>query len=167
MRDGMNETKPHGEGGRAGLAGEALELIAASPRGVLCTLLPGGGEPYGSLVDILPLPDGDAVLLISGLAEHRKNLDADARGSLLLGPALGSAEALTQARVTLVGRAERVEDRSEFRGPYLAAHPASAAFIDFPDFAFHRLRVERARYIAGFGRMGWIPKDALAAPDRE
>ena len=163
----MNETKSHGEGGRAALAGEALELIAASPRGVLCTLLPGGGEPYGSLVDILPLPDGDAVMFLSGLAEHRKNLDADPRGSLLLGPAIGSADALNEARVAIVGRAERVEDRSEYRDAYLRAHPGSSAFIDFPDFAFYRLRAEKARYIAGFGRMGWFPKDALGSVEAE
>ncbi len=160
----MDETKAHGAGGRAALAREALELIAASPRGVLCTLLPGGGEPYGSLVEIVPLPDGDAVMLLSGLAEHRKNLDADPRGSLLVGPAIGSPDALTQPRATIVGRAERVEDRAEFRDLYLAAHPGSATFIDFPDFAFYRLRAERVRYIAGFGRMGWIPRAALVSP---
>jgi len=149
------------------LAREALDLIAGSPRGVLCTLLPEGGEPYGSLVDMLPLPNGDAVLFLSGLAEHRKNLDADPRGSLLIGPAIGSPEALTQPRATIVGSAGRVENRAEFRDLYLAAHPASAAFIDFPDFAFYRLRAERVRYIAGFGRMGWIPKDTLVASDAE
>jgi len=118
-------------------------------------------------VDILPLPDGDAVMFLSGLAEHRKNLEADPRGSLLLGPAIGSAAALTQPRATIVGRAERVEDRAEFRDLYLAAHPGSAAFIDFPDFAFYRLSADRVRYIAGFGRMGWIQKDALAVQDSE
>lgn len=149
------------------MAREALELIAGSPRGVLCTLLPEGGEPYGSLVDILPLPDGDAVLFLSGLAEHRKNIDADPRGSLLIGPAIGSPDALTQPRATIVGSAERVADQAEFRDLYLAMHPASAAFVDFPDFAFYRLRADRVRYIAGFGRMGWIPKDSFAAQDFE
>jgi putative heme iron utilization protein len=163
----MTEPRSHGEGGRTALAREALALIAGSPRGVLCTLLPGGGEPYGSLVDILPLADGDAVLFLSGLAEHRKNLDADPRASLLLGPAIGSPEALAQPRATIVGRAEHVADRAEFRDLYLKAHPASAAFVDFPDFAFYRLRASRVRYIAGFGRMGWIPKDALAALNPE
>lgn len=163
----MNEARSHGEGGSVALAREALDLIAGSPRGVLCTLLPGGGEPYGSLVDILPLPDGDAVLFLSGLAEHRTNLDADPRASLLIGPAIGSPDALTQPRATIVGSAERVADRTEFRDLYLAAHPASAAFIEFPDFSFYRLRAERVRYIAGFGRMGWIPKDALVASDAE
>lgn len=163
----MAETRSHGEGGRAALAREARELIAGCVRGVLCTLLSEGGEPYGSLVDVLPLPDGDAVLFLSGLAEHRKNLDADPRASLLLGPAIGLPDALTQPRATVVGRAERVADRSVFRELYLAAHPASAAFIDFPDFAFYRLRADRVRYIAGFGRMGWIRKDALGAADSE
>lgn len=160
----MNDTKPHGEGGREALAREALELIAGNPRGVLCTLLPDGGEPYGSLVDFLPLPDGDAVMLLSGLAVHRKNLDADGRASLLLGPAIGSEDALTQPRATIVGTAERVADRSAYREAYLEAHPGSAAFIDFPDFAFYRLRADRVRYIAGFGRMGWIPREALTGP---
>lgn len=162
----MTDTKSHGEGGRPALAREALELIAGNPRGVLCTLLPDGGEPYGSIVDILPLPDGDAVLFLSGLAQHRKNLDADPRGSLLLGPAIGAASALTEPRVTIVGRADRVEDRSEYRDAYLALHPEAAAFIDFPDFAFYRLRADRMRYIAGFGRMGWIRRDAFA-PDAD
>ena len=66
-----------------------------------------------------------------------------------------------------MGSAERVQDRAEFRDLYLAAHPASAAFIDFPDFAFYRLRADRVRYIAGFGRMGWIPKAAFVAQDPE
>jgi hypothetical protein len=57
-----------------------------------------------------------------------------------------------------------VEDRTEFREAYLAAHPGASAFIDFPDFAFYRLRADRVRYIAGFGRMGWIPKSAFTEP---
>lgn len=28
--------------------------------------------------------------------------------------------------------------------------------IDFPNFQFYRLHVERVRLIAGFGQMGWI-----------
>ena len=155
----MNDTVTHGEGGRSALETEARDLIAESRRGVLCSLLPDEGEPYASLVDILPLPDGDVVLFLSRLAEHRGNLDADSRASVLVGPAIGAEDALTRPRVTLVGRAERVADRSEFREAYLAAHPAAAAFIDFPDFDFYRLRAARMRYIAGFGRMGWIHKE--------
>jgi len=148
--------------GGASLAIEARELIAASTQGILCTLLPGNGEPYGSLVEVLPLSGGDVVMFLSALAEHRKNLEADPRASVLLAPALGAPDALTRPRVTVVGRAERVGDRGAHRDAYLARHSASAAFIDFPDFAFYRLRVERARYIAGFGRMGWVRRDALA-----
>lgn len=151
-----NETPGHGTGGRGALATEARELIDGSRRGVLCTLLPEGGEPYGSLVDILPLPGGDAVMLLSRLAEHRTNLDSDPRASLLLGPALGAPDALARPRVTVVGRAERVKDRAVHRDAFLEAHPAAAAYVDFADFAFYRLRAERLRYIAGFGRMGWL-----------
>ena len=38
-------------------------------------------------------------------------------------------------------------------------HPTAASYINFPDFGFYRLRVDRVRYIAGFGQMGWINRE--------
>lgn len=152
----MTETRPHGEGGRTALAAEARSLVEQARRGVLCTLDPDGGFPYASVVDVAPLHGSDVVLLLSRLAVHRANLEADPRASVLIAPYLGEDDAMARPRVALVGRAEREEDRSAYRDTYLAAHPEAESWLAMADFDFFRLRTDRARYIAGFGRMGWL-----------
>ncbi len=143
--------------GSASLSEEARQLVAANRRGVLGTLLLKDGYPYASLVDYAPLPDGDVIMFLSRLAEHQKYLTADNRISLLIAPGIMAENALAQPRASLVGRAELVEDRRAMAEIYLQYHPAARQYINFGDFQFYRLRVEKVRYIAGFGRMGWIP----------
>jgi putative heme iron utilization protein len=54
------------------------------------------------------------VILISTLAEHTKNIDADARVSLIVQPY--SPDMQVAGRVTLLGRAQRLTDKTEL-GP--------------------------------------------------
>ncbi len=138
------------------LSEEACQLVAANRRGVLGTLLPSGGYPYASMVEYAPLPNGDVVMFLSRLAEHQKYVSADSRASLLVAPDIMADNALAQPRVSLVGRVELVEDRQAMAEIYLQYHPGARQYINFGDFQFYQLHVERARYIAGFGRMGWI-----------
>ena len=56
-----------------------------------------------------------------------------------------------------------VEDRVSVADLYLEKHPNARQYVNFPDFQFYRLEVEKARYIAGFGRMGWITGDRYRA----
>ena len=164
----MADNQPTGKGQpdhQPTLAEAARALVKDARRGVLCTLIPEGGFPYGSLVEILPLPDGDVVLFLSRLAEHQHFLQADPRASVVVAPAINDPHALAKPRVTLVGRAEVVEDRTEFADTYAALHPDARGYINFPDFQFYRLHVERIRYIAGFGQMGWIKGEAYRAAD--
>ena len=68
---------------------------------------------------------------------------------------------LQGARVTLFGKAEKVEDEA-VRRRFLARHPEAAFYADFPDFAFWRLEVEGAHYIGGFGRIvDLVPAELL------
>ncbi|MCL7938523.1 MAG: CREG family protein [marine benthic group bacterium] len=149
-------TKPHGEGGRAALATEARELLAGATRGVLSTLDPEAGYPHASIIDLAPVKGGDIVTLLSQLAVHRKYAEADDRASVLIAPHLGEDDAMMRPRLTLVGHLRREDDRSVYRDSYLAVHPEAEMYLQLPDFAFFRLETERARYIAGFGRMGWL-----------
>lgn len=149
-------TSPHRGGQPATLAGAARELVATARRGILCTLIPEDGFPYGSLVELLPLPDGDVAMFLSRLAEHQHYLEADGRASVVIAPHTFDPQAMAKPRVTLVGRVEQMEDRASLAAAYVERHPDAAGYIGFPDFQFYRLRVERARYIAGFGQMGWI-----------
>ena len=129
-------------------------LLRRSRQGALATLTAGSGDPYCSLVTVASAPDGAPVLLISRLAVHTKNILADPRVSLMLDER-ASGDPLEGARIMLAGRAEEDdgEARAVLRRRYLNAHPAAAAFVDFKDFAFFRIRPAAAHLVAGFGRI--------------
>lgn len=137
-------------------AERARTLVAQISTGTLCTLaLEPEGYPYGSFVTVA-FDEGNPVFLISGLAEHTKNLDRDQRASLLVAES-GAEDPLANGRVTMVGPCTRVEgDARSARTAFLAAHPNAAYYADFRDFAFWKLRVNAIRYIGGYGRMSWI-----------
>ncbi len=157
----MNATKNHGEGGREALAAEARVLVNGASRGVLSTLDRDAGFPHASIVDLAPVEGGDAITLLSALAVHRKYAEADDRASILIAPFIAEDDAMMRPRITLVGHLVREENRATYQDAYLAAHPEAETYLQMADFAFFRLRTERARYIAGFGRMGWLDGQEL------
>lgn len=134
----------------------ARQVVANSKRGVLATLQPETGFPYASLVELLPLPNGEVVLLLSRLAEHQQYAAVDDRVSLLLAPEMESPNALARPRVTLLGHLLPVAEKELLLRPFTALHPSAVSYAIFTDFAFYRLAVTQVRYIAGFGGMGWI-----------
>ena len=138
--------------------GAAARRLMRSPRtAALATSMAEGGWPYASLVLAAADHDGTPVLLLSRLAEHTRNLEADARASLLFDAVDGLERPLTGARATVLGRAERtVEPR--LRARFLARHPDAAGYADFGDFSFFRLKVESAHLVAGFGRIHWVER---------
>ena len=150
-------------------AESARTLVTHHTQGVLSTLDRRSGAPYGSVSEYAPLENGDALLFVSDLADHTKNIDEDPRASLLVADGLGDDQALADERVTLVGAVEPIADDATeaMRERYLEAHPHAETYIDFDDFAFYRLVPERLRYIGGFGRMSWVELGAYrdAEPD--
>ena len=65
-------------------AERARTLVVQISTGILCTLaLEPEGYPYGSFVTFA-FNNGNPICLISGLAEHTKNLERDPRASLLV-----------------------------------------------------------------------------------
>lgn len=148
-------------------AERARTLVARLSTGTLCTLaLEPAGYPYGSFVTVA-FDHGHPVFLISALAEHTKNLERDARASLMVAEG-GAADPLANGRVTMLGPCRRVDgDGGSARATFLATHPNAAYYADFRDFAFWTLQVESVRYIGGYGRMSWIdPADwQTAEPD--
>jgi hypothetical protein len=133
-------------------------LIAQISTGTLCTLaVEPAGYPYGSFVTVA-FEQENPVFLISALAEHTRNLEHDARASLLVAGS-GSADPLANGRVTMLGSCTRVEgDGGTARAAFFAVHPNSTYYADFRDFGFWKLHVDSVRYIGGYGRMSWIDK---------
>lgn len=132
----------------------ARGLLRTARHGALATLDPADGAPLASRAALATDMDGTPVLLTSTLSAHTQALLADARCSLLVGES-GKGDPLAHPRLTVTGRAERVAEgdlRARLRRRYLARHPKAALYVDFPDFGFWRLRVERANLNGGFGR---------------
>ncbi|MEM7294416.1 MAG: DUF2470 domain-containing protein [Pseudomonadota bacterium] len=137
------------------LAEEARTLVQQTQCAVL-SAISSDGTPYGSIVEIAPDIDGNAVMLLSQLAEHRRYLEAQPQASLLIAPHLNQAETLAKPRVCLQGRAIQVDDPSACQDLYLQRHPQAEMYLSFGDFHFFHFETSDVRFIAGFGRMGWV-----------
>jgi putative heme iron utilization protein len=129
-------------------------LLRRRRQGALATLMAGTGGPYCSLVNLASHPDGTPILLISRLAVHTRNIQADPRVSLMLDER-APGDPLEGARIMLQGRAEPVgkEELELVRRRYLAAHPSAEGFVDFADFSFFRIMPSGVHLVAGFGRI--------------
>lgn len=143
-------------------------LLRGLDRASLATFLPAepAGWPYASLVLVAVDHDLTPILLLSDLAEHTKAIRADGRVSLLFDGTAGLDQPLTGPRVTVLGRAERTDDE-RLKGRFLARHPDAALYAGFRDFGFYRVSVERSHLVGGFGKIRWIDRAGLAAPEAE
>ena len=121
---------------------------------------PEAGAPHASLVQVAFAPDASPILLISGLAEHTKNLLADPRCSLLFDGTAGLVEPLTGPRVSLQGTARKTDD-PKMAARYLARFPGARMYSGFGDFAFWTVTPARAHLVAGFGKIRWFENFAL------
>ena len=139
---------------------EARNLLRRARTATLATLNREDGIPYASLVNIATDVRGLPLILVSTLAWHTRNLLADGRASVMVAEVPEQGDALTGARVTVMGRFVRVEVAEAGRR-YLARHPAAELYAAFGDFAFWRLEPERAHAVAGFGRIETIPADEM------
>lgn len=133
----------------------AIHLLHSAPHAVLAThstQMPG--YPYATALPLVVDAAHRPLLLISALAEHTKNLIADARASLAVVEP-GSSAVQNAARMTLVGTFERHDPTPASLARYLRYQPEAEQYLQL-DFMFFRLNIERVRFIAGVGRMGWL-----------
>jgi heme iron utilization protein len=133
----------------------AKALLRATRAGALATIDRNTGHPFASLVNVATDSDGAPLILISRLATHTANLEADRRASLLLA-AGGKGDPLAHPRLTLLGSFAQVarDDASDprLRQRFLARHPKSELYAGFADFSFWRLDTVAAHLNGGFAR---------------
>lgn len=146
------------------LTEQAIHLLHEAAFGTLAThsaVL--AGYPYATVVPYVPDHAHYPVICISALAEHTRNLLADARASLsVLQP--GATDVQAASRLTLVADAERFNPDAALLDRFLRYEPGTERLLAL-DFAFFRLKPLKIRFIAGVGRMGWVEPAALnAAP---
>jgi putative heme iron utilization protein len=116
------------------------------------------GFPFGSVMPYGLDARGRPIFLISTMAMHTQNLQADPRASLLITQVDATSDALGASRVTLVGNVLNVPEPeiADARKLYLDRYANSKYWVDFEDFSFYRLDVVDVYYVGGFGVMGWV-----------
>lgn len=147
----------------------ARTLMRGATLATLATLsrpgMEGGmeGWPSPSLVLVAFDLDASPLLLISRLAEHTRNLEADGRCGLLFDATAGHDDRLTGPRLSVQGVAERAGDPMLLER-FIARHPSASTYAGFRDFALWRVTVRRGHMVAGFGRIHSLEPDALRLP---
>jgi heme iron utilization protein len=109
------------------------------------------------------------IFLISTMAMHTHNVQADRCSSPLVTQPDAIGDPLGASRVTLIGNVLPVPEPevAEARKLYLARCADSKHWVDFDDFSFYQMNVVDVYYVGGFGVMGWVPASEYysAQPD--
>jgi putative heme iron utilization protein len=170
---------------RGGDSPSAPELTYAERARTLAYLVRSGslatlsrkhsGHPFGSVMPYALDEQGQPLVLISSMAMHTQNLQADPRASLLVTQPIATAQGqeggdpLATARLTLLGEARQLSspDTGKAREIYLARHPRASYWADFDDFSFWGLDVKDVYFVGGFAAMDWVTADdyRAARPD--
>lgn len=124
------------------------------------------GYPGGSVVGFAPDDDGRPLFVFSSMSTHTQDIMADPKCSLTV--ASKEFKGAADGRVNLMGTAEKLssEEIEAAKEMYLKKHP-NAFWVNFGDFSWFRMNVEKIRFVGGFARAGAVsPSDYIAAkPD--
>ena len=127
------------------------------------------GFPFGSVMPYALDDHGHPIFLISTMAMHTQNLQANPHSSLLVTQPDASGDPLGASRVTLLGNVLPVPEPgvAEARTVYLSRYENSKYWVDFEDFSFYRMVVVDVYFVGGFGVMGWVsaPEYDRGQPD--
>lgn len=143
-------------------ARESRLLLRRHRSGILSThSAKHAGYPYGSALPHVTDHAGRPVVLISHLAEHTHNIEADPRVSFIVcasGPDLQSAP-----RVTVVGDARALDENDGIAARYLRLYPAHDQYLQIGGFRFYAIEPHHIRLIQGFGGLHWLGGESILA----
>ncbi|MES9850850.1 MAG: pyridoxamine 5'-phosphate oxidase family protein [Candidatus Thiodiazotropha sp. L084R] len=120
------------------------------------------GYPFGSLLPTCRDPKGNPLLLISHLAQHTRNLDANPLCSLTLSET-GNGDVQQLARLTCLAKAEPVNSASASER-YFRYYPTARRYQKELNFNFYRLTIEQYYFIGGFGSARWFDSSRIQPP---
>lgn len=153
------------------VAADARALLLREYNGVLATISEDvPGYPFGSVSPYCLDRDGIPLILISRLAQHTKNIQANPRVSLTVVES-GVDDVQKAGRICWIGDAAPVgPEETDSVERYARFFPEADFYLKELDFDLYRIRPVKIRYIGGFGRIHWVGDEAILLPnpfDRE
>jgi putative heme iron utilization protein len=119
------------------------------------------GYPFGSIAPYALNYDSEPTILISDLAQHTHNIKRNNKVSLTVFDQCVE-EPQSNSRLTWIGDAEAIDPNDvAIRERYLRYFPSAESYFQTHDFSFYRIRLQRARFIGGFGKIFWIEPDLM------
>ncbi|HTS54742.1 MAG TPA: DUF2470 domain-containing protein [Burkholderiales bacterium] len=143
-------------------ARQARELFRGARDGVLSShSAKFPGYPYGSALPHVTDHQGRPLLLISHLAEHTHNIEADRHASFLV--STSGPELQARPRAALLGLARALDPTGSLQERYLRFFPEHAKYLEIGGFRFWTIEPFQIRLIEGFGSLHWVSGDAFQA----
>ena len=143
----------------------ARQLWAGRFQAVLSTQsLAEPGYPFGSVVPYCLDRQGQALLLLSHLAQHTKNLDADPRcGMCVYQPPQGDVQQVLRLSCPADAQALSHDD-ADGLARWLRYYPASRDYVEQLNFRLYRLSPRRFHFNGGFATARWLGADRILRP---
>mmetsp|Transcript_26926 Transcript_26926/g.39868 ORF Transcript_26926/g.39868 Transcript_26926/m.39868 type:complete len:333 (-) Transcript_26926:73-1071(-) len=124
------------------------------------------GYPNGSVVGFAPDEDGNPIFIFSGMSSHTQDVLKDPKCSLTI--ASKQFKGAADGRVNLMGQVKLIsqEDKEAAKAVYLKKHPG-AFWVDFGDFNWFKMEIEKINFVGGFARAGSVSPEEYnnAKPD--
>ena len=140
----------------------ARRLLNHQSVGVLSThSIDVEGYPFGSIAPYALNYESEPTILISDLAQHTHNIKRNNKVSLTVFDQCVD-DAQSNARLTWIGDAEAIDaNDTAIRERYLRYFPSAESYFETHDFSFYRIRLQRARFIGGFGKIFWLEPEFM------
>jgi hypothetical protein len=148
------DTDPRFEAGR--------DLWAGRFQGVIAThSLAESGYPFASVVPYCLDTQGYALLLLSHLAQHTKNLEANPRCALSVSEA-ADGDVQQSLRLACPADCEPVDRADQAsHGRWFRYYPASLPYFEQLNFRLYRLRPRRFHFNGGFATARWLGNERI------
>lgn len=147
---------------RADAAADARSLWHGCFHGVLSTHSSAEpGFPFGSVVPLCLDNSGAALLLLSHLAQHSRNLAGDSRAALTLFDQR-DGDIQQGRRLTCLGRCEPCDDAQALTR-WCRHFPQGRVYAEQLNFRLHRFAPLRCHYNGGFATARWLGVERLLA----
>ncbi|WP_034844074.1 HugZ family pyridoxamine 5'-phosphate oxidase [Endozoicomonas elysicola] len=140
---------------------EARKLLLGEYHGILSTHSKDvPGYPFGSVMPYCLDANGCPIIQISTIAQHTKNIEENPRVSLIVSDT-DTDDVHTAGRLTWMGDAEKIEDPEEVAEHYFNFFPQARNYSNTHNFDFYRIKLVKARFIGGFGKIFWVKNELL------
>ena len=137
----------------------AVRLFRSSDTAVLSTISKSSDSyPFGSFVTFSSSTHRELVIYASDIAEHTKNILHDSRACATIFSVANNGDKQASARLSLIGDLVKVraDDYKSYESRFIKFLPESEEYSRMHGFNFYKLNIKKARWIGGFGQIGWL-----------